>query len=86
MTIGVGSRMTDSSASARGAVGEDLPRRRAILLIVFLGIELVSGRRVNQRAETVVHMVGFLLLLLYFAATGGYKQVHLDEEPPLGEY
>jgi MFS family permease len=30
--------------------------------------------------------VGFLLLLGYFAMTGGYKQVHLDEEPPLGEY
>lgn len=30
--------------------------------------------------------VGFLLLLLYFAATGGYKQVHLHEEPPMGEY
>jgi fucose permease len=30
--------------------------------------------------------VGFLLLILYFAATGGYKQVHLDEEPPMGEY
>ena len=26
--------------------------------------------------------VGFLLLLLYFAATGGYKQVHLDDHPP----
>ncbi len=30
--------------------------------------------------------VGFLLLLLYFAATGGYKQVHLDHEEPMGEY
>ena len=26
--------------------------------------------------------VGFLLLLLYFASTGGYKQVHLEETPP----
>jgi MFS family permease len=25
--------------------------------------------------------VGYLLLVLYFAATGGYKAVHLDEEP-----
>ena len=31
--------------------------------LVFLGIELLSGRKVNQRAETVVHLVGFLLLL-----------------------
>lgn len=30
--------------------------------------------------------VGFLLLLGYFATVGGYKQVHLDEEPPMGEY
>lgn len=30
--------------------------------------------------------VGFLLLIIYFALTGGYKQVHLDEEPPMGEY
>jgi MFS family permease len=30
--------------------------------------------------------VGFLILLAYFAATGGYKQVHLEEEPPMGEY
>ena len=31
--------------------------------LVFLGLELVSGRRVNQKAETVVHLIGFLLLL-----------------------
>jgi MFS family permease len=30
--------------------------------------------------------VGFLLLLLYFMSTGGYKQIHLDKEPPMGEY
>ena len=30
--------------------------------------------------------VGFLLLILYFAATGGYKQVHLHEEQPMAEY
>jgi MFS family permease len=31
--------------------------------------------------------IGFLLLILYFAIGGGYKQVHLDpEEPPMGEY
>jgi MFS family permease len=30
--------------------------------------------------------VGFLLLILYFVLAGGYKQVHLDEEPPMGEY
>lgn len=28
--------------------------------------------------------VGFLLLILYFAATGGYKQVHLEEPLPRG--
>ena len=30
--------------------------------------------------------VGFLLLILYFAAAGGYKQVHLDQERPTREY
>jgi regulator of sigma E protease len=36
--------------------------------LVFLGIELVTRRRVNQRAETVVHVIGFLLLLCLFVA------------------
>ena len=31
--------------------------------LVFLGIELVSGRKVNHRIESVVHVVGLLLLL-----------------------
>ncbi len=31
--------------------------------LVFLGIELVSGRKVNAKAETVVHLIGLLLLL-----------------------
>lgn len=30
--------------------------------------------------------VGFLLLIFYFAATGGYKQEHLDEKPAMEEY
>ena len=30
--------------------------------------------------------VGFLILILNFMMTGGYKQVHLEEEPPMGEY
>jgi len=36
--------------------------------LVFLGIELVTRRRVNQRAETVVHVIGFLLLICLFVA------------------
>jgi regulator of sigma E protease len=31
--------------------------------LVFLGVELVSGKKVNQRIESVVHVVGLLLLL-----------------------
>jgi regulator of sigma E protease len=31
--------------------------------LVFLGFELVSRRRVNQRVESVVHVIGLLLLL-----------------------
>jgi MFS family permease len=30
--------------------------------------------------------LGFLFLLVYFALSGGYKQVHLEEEQPMGEY
>jgi len=31
--------------------------------------------------------IGFMILIAYFYATGGYKQVHLDgEEKPMGEY
>ena len=38
-------------------------------------------------AVPAVLAIGFLLLLLYFAATGGYKQVHLeDTHPPMEEY
>ena len=32
--------------------------------------------------SSVVLAVGFLLLILYFAATGGYTQVHLDTPAP----
>jgi regulator of sigma E protease len=31
--------------------------------LVFLGFELIARRRVNQRFESVVHVVGMLLLL-----------------------
>jgi MFS family permease len=39
-------------------------------------------------AVPAVLAVGFLLLILYFAMTGGYKQVHLEGEtpPPMEEY
>ena len=30
--------------------------------------------------------IGFLILIAYFYFTGGYKQVHLEGEPPMGEY
>jgi len=53
MTIGVGSRMTDSSASARGAIGEDLPRRRAIVFIVFLGIVSLFGDMTYEGARSI---------------------------------
>ena len=45
--------------------------------LVFLGIELVSGRRVNQRAETVVHLVGFLFLLALVLAITLFSDLHL---------
>jgi len=45
--------------------------------LVFLGIELVSGRRVNQRAETVVHLVGFLFLLALVLAVTLFGDLQL---------
>ena len=45
--------------------------------LVFLGIELVSGRRVNQKAETVVHLIGFLLLLGLFLAVTLFGDLNL---------
>lgn len=30
--------------------------------------------------------IGFMILIAYFYATGGYKQVHLEGEQPMGEY
>jgi MFS family permease len=30
--------------------------------------------------------IGFMILIGYFYFTGGYKQVHLEGEPPMGEY
>jgi MFS family permease len=30
--------------------------------------------------------IGFAILIAYFYATGGYKQVHLEGEQPMGEY
>ncbi len=38
-------------------------------------------------AVPVTLAIGFLFLILYFALTGGYKQVHLeDQHPPMEEY
>jgi regulator of sigma E protease len=45
--------------------------------LVFLGIELVSRRRVNQRAETVVHLVGFLFLLCLVVAVTLFGDLQL---------
>jgi len=45
--------------------------------LVFLGIELVTRRRVNQRAETVVHVIGFLLLLCLFVAVTVFSDLGL---------
>jgi hypothetical protein len=30
--------------------------------------------------------IGFMILIVYFMLSGGYKQVHLAEEQPMGEY
>lgn len=48
--------------------------------LVFLGIELVSGRRVNQKAETVVHLIGFLLLLGLVIAVTVFGDLQLGKK------
>jgi len=48
--------------------------------LVFLGIELVSGRKVNQRAETVVHLVGFLFLLALVLAVTLFGDLQLGRK------
>ena len=60
--------------------GEDKPR--------VIEANTVGGK--SALADTALVpaalAIGFLLLLLYFYFTGGYKQVHLEGEPPMGEY
>jgi regulator of sigma E protease len=48
--------------------------------LVFLGIELVSGRKVNQRAETVVHLVGFVFLIALVLAVTLFGDLHLGRK------
>jgi regulator of sigma E protease len=48
--------------------------------LVFLGIELVSGRKVNQRAETVVHLVGFLFLVALVLAVTLFGDLQLGRK------
>ena len=48
--------------------------------LVFLGIELLSGRRVNQRAETVVHLVGFLFLIALVLAVTLFGDLQLGRK------
>ena len=48
--------------------------------LVFLGIELVSGRRVNHRTETAVHLVGFLFLIVLFLAVTLFGDLKLGHK------
>ena len=48
--------------------------------LVFLGIELLSGRKVNQRAETVVHLVGFLFLIALVLAVTLFGDLQLGRK------
>jgi regulator of sigma E protease len=48
--------------------------------LVFLGFELVSGRKVNPRAETAVHVVGFLLLIALFVAVTLFSDLQLGRK------
>ena len=48
--------------------------------LVFLGIELVSGRKVNAKAETVVHLIGLLLLLALFLGVTIFGDLQLGKK------
>jgi regulator of sigma E protease len=48
--------------------------------LVFLGFELFSGRKVNPRAETAVHVVGFLLLIALFVAVTLFSDLQLGRK------
>jgi regulator of sigma E protease len=48
--------------------------------LVFLFVELVSGRRVNQKAETIVHLIGFLLLLGLVIAVTVFGDLQLGKK------
>jgi regulator of sigma E protease len=45
--------------------------------LVFLGVELLSGRKVNQRLESVVHVIGLLALLALILAVVLFGDLHL---------
>ena len=47
---------------------------------MFLGIELLSGRKVNQRAETVVHLLGFLFLVALVLAVTLFGDLQLGRK------
>jgi MFS family permease len=55
---------------------------------LVIAVNTVGGKSALTDTAVVpaILAAGFLLLLLFFYLSGGYKQVHLEEEPPMGEY
>lgn len=47
--------------------------------LVFLGIELFTGRKVNQRIESTLHVVGMLLLLGLLVSVVLFGDLHLGQ-------
>jgi regulator of sigma E protease len=47
--------------------------------LVFLGWELITGRKVDQRVESVVHMIGLLLLLALILAVVVFGDLQLGK-------
>lgn len=48
--------------------------------LVFLGIELVSGRKVNHRLESIVHVIGLLLLLVLIVSVVVFGDLQLGKK------
>ena len=68
-------------SGAKDYAAEDRPR--------VMEANVVGGKSALTVTALVPAMlaVGFLLLILYFMMTGGYKQIHLhDSHPPMEEY
>lgn len=77
---------TDKNAEALSAWWQSAKETAATDKAPVLGAALYGGRMALQVTAIVPAIMGiiYLLLILYFKATGGYKAMHVDEEEITG--